>query len=112
MSNNLNSSKKHGGVRKMQTWEEKLGQLEPVVVAQCIATSTCECGKNCMNKVKALGTRGIEVITEMREERLAGTFSISKLYCTGGCANTTLLIMYLHKSRRCHEYLDWRVHGR
>lgn len=79
----------------MLTWEEKLAQLEPAAVAQCIATSTCECGKSCMNKVRALGARGVqaitELVTEVREERFAGMFSISKLYCTGWCANTAFL---------------------
>ena len=72
MASNKNDAKKHGGARRRLTWEEKLAQLEPAAVTQCIASSTCDCDKNCMNKVKALGARGVQAITEVREERLAG----------------------------------------
>ena len=69
------SSKKsnnHGGPRKILTWDEKLALCEQEAVKEFVATHNCQSGCNCMDKVRSLGSEGVNMICVLRESRLAG----------------------------------------
>lgn len=63
---------KHGGYRKMLTWEEKMTIVEPANVTKFIGSAIVGCECDCMKKIQQLGEQGSRVVTELRESRLAG----------------------------------------
>ena len=83
------SMNKHGGSRKVQSWEEKLLLLEDEEIHTFLAGATCDCKCNCFNAIRELKEYGIDMIRDLREARLAGK-------CVGAPNMCTL------SWRRCH----------
>ena len=61
-----------GGARKMLSWQEKLALTERETVASFISCGTCgrECA--CIQKIRELGDEGVQMVVNLREQRMAG----------------------------------------
>ena len=64
----------HGGSRKKLTWEEKKTIVEPEKVEHFVQVAICGCDSYCMKQLRRLGEGGREIVTKLRESRLAGDF--------------------------------------
>ena len=68
----MTKKRKHGGVRKKLTWQEKLSLVEPEKVTKFINNCNLVCECNCMSRVRQLRQQGHDICTNLRERRLAG----------------------------------------
>lgn len=64
---------KHGGSRKKLTWEEKLLQLDDDVIRNFLCTASCGGECECVYKLLNMGEKGVRIVSDLREGRLAGT---------------------------------------
>ena len=67
-----NTCGKHGGSRKVLTWEEKLACCERSTIVAFVAKATCNCKQNCFEKIRVLDEKGYEMLQKLREDRLSG----------------------------------------
>ena len=64
---------KHGGTRTKLTWHEKLAKLDKVVIRSFLCSTSCGCETNCVFKLLNMGEEGVQIVFDLRENRLAGT---------------------------------------
>ena len=69
---------KHGGSRKKLTWCEKLATAQKHVVVEFLATTSCGCSCNCISTINELGEKGVEMVQDLRNARLAGAWPSKK----------------------------------
>ena len=63
---------KHGGSRSVLTWEQKLSQIQPEIVCEFVANTTCNCGKIVWQKWDHWVKEALRMVANLGEERLAG----------------------------------------
>jgi hypothetical protein len=66
------SKEKRGGKRHILTWQEKLALADPAAVRDFISGPTCQCRCGCMKQLRQLGEAGVQVVVNLRDERVAG----------------------------------------
>ena len=64
--------RKHGGSRKMASWQEKLSACEPDAIRRFLPTATCACGDKCFDKVRGLENEGVMLIHKLRDDKCSG----------------------------------------
>ena len=63
---------KHGGHRQMQSYGDKLACLEANNIKNFLKVNRCLCENDCLGKLYNKGTRGEQVVRQLREKRFAG----------------------------------------
>ena len=66
----------------MLSWEEKLTVVQPEIVQDFVAKTICGCKCKCMDKVRKLGEPGLDVIANLREARLSGSYIFYFMHAT------------------------------
>lgn len=84
--------KKRGGSRRKLSWAEKVDLCDSAAVTTFLQSEVvCGCGKECLEKVRKLGNKGVLEVQTLRQERCAGTYKNDSphsvffvVYCTPG----------------------------
>ena len=71
-ANESKQVKKHGGSRKVLTWQEKLELANKHVVRSFLASKECGCDRNCIIKINKCKEAGVEMVANLRDARFAG----------------------------------------
>ena len=82
VSTEASRKRKHGGSRKVLTWQEKLSLCESDVVEEFLASASCKCGKNCFLKLAAVAHDSVKIICALRSSKTAGNNPNPNPKCT------------------------------
>ena len=66
------SKPKHGGSRQKITWEDKLSQLDRDRIRDFLCSKSCGRACKCIYKLMNMGDKGVDIVFELRQARLAG----------------------------------------
>ena len=69
----LKNAGRHGGVRSVLCWQEKLALLDDSAIVEFLARANCGYQCDCMSKIRALGQeQAVQIIRDLRTARVAG----------------------------------------